>query len=281
MRWLLGAALVTVLTSSSAMGVSLEFRSSMDPNGDGCTFAGVGETVDLYLYLYPWGPYGATGVDFRISPTDLAITILDFEPAANYLVVPGPEPGDIAMAFGECKTEPFLVGTLHCRVDAPVVCAGIKIQPSSRSNGYLPVFTDCNFAEIPVSTAMGLISSEEGGCPYTPPPILLSPPDGAVNVSLTPSFDWTIAEGELLVCWLLPLGYSAWYFDFGTNPDPPFKCYETICLPVLQPETTYYWRIRLNDFGVWATSPVFSFTTTATTTPVEETTWGRVKALFR
>jgi hypothetical protein len=47
-------------------------------------------------------------------------------------------------------------------------------------------------------------------------------------------------------------------------------------LPLLQPGTTYYWRIAAGTH----TSPVWSFTTD-TPVGVEATTWGQVRSFYR
>ena len=68
---------------------------------------------------------------------------------------------------------------------------------------------------------------------------------------------------------------------FGTNPDPPYLNSSTggreWPLPLLQPETTYYWRITAGTH----TSPVWSFTTAGSTVGVAAKSWGQVRGFYR
>ena len=100
-------------------------------------------------------------------------------------------------------------------------------------------------------------------------PVSPSPADASITPSTNVMLQW---EG----------GFWAWRYDiyFGTTPNPPLltanfntgfpgpNTHETYVLPVLQPGTTYYWRIVGKTMANMATSgPVWSFTVPGSGTP--------------
>lgn len=114
---------------------------------------------------------------------------------------------------------------------------------------------------------------------FMPPPRDPYPPDGATHVALDADLTWRVDRG--MGCH--DLGQQVATVFFGTNASPPGldeTGFQTIDPGELQPETTYYWRISARDYGAYASSPVWSFTTT-TGTAVRQSTWGHVKALYR
>jgi hypothetical protein len=258
--------------------VALLQSQTMDWASDGCVQVTTPQIVEISIFAVYFS--GVTGAQFRIAPVGCPnVTFLEFIPVSGTLVIGSPEEG-MAVAFGACIPQAALVGTLRYQVVPPVECCELALD------GYpgidAPIVTDCNFAEHPGALNSALISSETADCSWAPPPIEPFPPDGAADVPLSPAFQWKQAEGERHHCWIQPLSAYTWTFYFGTGPDVQYNSYMGYYnLPLLEPSTTYYWQIRINDLGAPGVGPVWSFTTTATTTPVEETTWGRVKALFR
>jgi len=94
-------------------------------------------------------------------------------------------------------------------------------------------------------------------------PTLLSPPDGAVGVSLTPTLSWTPSSGaaSYRVQLAKDQGFTQLVFEQAGLATT------TIDLAGLEPSITYYWRVSAyNQLGVasdWSTT--WSFTTQVTT----------------
>jgi hypothetical protein len=86
------------------------------------------------------------------------------------------------------------------------------------------------------------------------PPILLSPPNGATNVSIHPIFDWTAVPGA--TGYILQVSKSPLFDSLVVNDTTPLG---TI---TLQYNTTYYWRVcGMNSCGAGNWSNVWFFTT--------------------
>lgn len=87
------------------------------------------------------------------------------------------------------------------------------------------------------------------------------------------------------------IGVAAFTIEYGTDPSNLDQSLATLdnpfgMLPALVPETQYYWRVKVQDeFGAYTgTMTNFSEIRTFTTEgalPVEESTWGAVKALYQ
>lgn len=124
-------------------------------------------------------------------------------------------------------------------------------------------------------------------CCQTLPPYGLHPPDGAQAVPFEVELSWTgppEAPDEYTECWI----------RIGT--DPTCASGQTYAVPCdtktfspdfLAPETTYYWQAGWSivsgsgcSSGSSGTSAVHAFTTTGPIA-VEQSTWGRVKAMYR
>jgi len=99
---------------------------------------------------------------------------------------------------------------------------------------------------------------ESGTAPGLQAPTLISPPNGATDVSLTPTFNWSPVSDAL-----------SYYLQLSTSSDfsspllfqvagPPYTLRES-----LSENTTYYWRVRAAkgsvEFSSW--SSVWRFTT--------------------
>ena len=121
------------------------------------------------------------------------------------------------------------------------------------------------------------------------PPANLAPPDGAQEVSLTPTLSWSweppvgCPEGIGIVVFTVFLGTDAADLNevgFCCNEGWP----ETV--GPLEPDTEYFWRVRVVD-EFWdcpgshvAYSVIQSFATTAAV-PARRATWGRIRQLYR
>jgi len=107
----------------------------------------------------------------------------------------------------------------------------------------------------------------------------LHPADGATNVRIDPILSWSGG------------GYSPCYVRIFTEPTcTTGQVYEANCdlrgfaPDFLLPNTTYYWRVGFPgdpNWGGGSVTAVHSFTTRDINLATEQTTWGRVKAMYR
>ena len=118
---------------------------------------------------------------------------------------------------------------------------------------------------------------------------MLSPIDGAPNVSLTPTLTWQVSAGDF--CFE---GIGVYNFRLYIGTSPESLAYVQTLLEYRQwqppnpllPETTYYWRVESTD-DYWnysgtnvRVSPMHSFTTGAPVA-VEEISWSTFKRVYR
>lgn len=124
-------------------------------------------------------------------------------------------------------------------------------------------------------------------CSAMSPP-LLTPPDGATGVSLTPFMSW---DYDFVDYCKEGIGLPIFTILYGTDPDNLDQSLVTLdtpqwTLPMLLPETQYFWRVRIwDDWGYYSGSMVnysdIRDFTTAGAIPVERRTWGAVKTLYQ
>lgn len=87
------------------------------------------------------------------------------------------------------------------------------------------------------------------------PPELVSPPDGAINVPLTPTFTWTGMYGMSYRIQVLTPSGNVVFETTTTNPG-------VIVSSALQCNTTYYWRVKAGNSSGWSDwSSSWRFTT--------------------
>ena len=107
----------------------------------------------------------------------------------------------------------------------------------------------------------------------------LRPADGETDVALNRTLGWSGG------------GYSPCYVDIFTEPTcTTGQTFEGNCdlsgfaPDFLLPNTTYYWRVWFPgdpNWGGGSATAVHSFTTGDVILPTEQSTWGRVKAMYR
>lgn len=140
--------------------------------------------------------------------------------------------------------------------------------------------------DAPVFTKVCVTGGTMGvGLPSVPPLVDPVPADQTTDVTVAPTLRWS-CSGQYVCC---GIGTPFTRVFFGTSADPPlvFTNYDDQQFSfepsgVLNPSTTYYWRIEStpdHDCGS-ASSPVWSFTTTNTVS-VTAKSWTTVKELFR
>ena len=114
---------------------------------------------------------------------------------------------------------------------------------------------------------------------YSWPAYDLYPADGATNVERNVVFAWSGG------------GYNPCYVDIFAEPTcTTGQSFEANCdvrtfaPALLLPNTTYYWRVRSPgdpNWGGGSATAVHSFTTGDIVLSTEQSTWGRVKAMYR
>jgi hypothetical protein len=231
--------------------------------------------VSIYAFVV-FSP-GATGVQFSAPLPNCwtgATYLSDDVPAPFYHI--GNSQTGIAIAFGSCVVSPIHVLTMQvftASPDFPGGCCMYNIQPDMYATPPGIYYTDC--ADPP-----NLLTATGGGV-YVTPPVFSnpSPANDAHDQALDVDLEWNVT---LCSCGLGAVFYNIY---FGTDPDPPlYSQYNgsTFCDPgILQPATTYYWKVLVIDTDTGSTmGPVWSFTTEGAI-PVERSTWGRIKNLFR
>jgi len=287
---ILAQAALSAALATTAHAQSIYFSSTPDGYGTACveppsTFPSV---VTLHVFAdtsgLPGG--GMTGAEFAIRGLDEGNP-----PAQPYYTEWRPNPqatitlGDplgsgVNVAFADCQTGQFiLLGSLVIINTGDTELRKLQItarQPPNNANFDCPLLVHC---DAPYYT----LQCVWGGYAYLnisrdpPPATNPDPPDGATGVPLQVTLRWYTAPVPQEIC---EPGTIWMDIYFGTNPDPPYLNSSTgprqWVLPLLQPETTYYWRIQAGT----NTSPVWSFTT-GSTIGVAAKTWGEVRGFYR
>lgn len=277
----IAAALLLIGLAAPADAVTwLSFSS--DPQVEDCGEANgsVNQVMELYV-LAAIGPEGAAGARFCISePSDATLVLVGSTPNGAYLTVGGPDTG-MSIVFAGClsNTTTQLL-TLRYLAPGPVDLSEIQIVADPAGDTGQPEVADCAFNMVPVPVVnQGFFSTTGAAGGYSPPPRDPVPGNGATGVSVTfDNLGWDI-DGPHSPC-QLPLGTAEIQeLYFGTDPNPPL--HSPWWSPLnLQPNTTYYWRLVVNNVGYVVSGPVWSFTT-ETPNAARTSTWGAVKALYR
>jgi len=172
--------------------------------------------------------------------------------------------------LGGCYSSPVHVLTVECFYSGPGF-------PGCRLWDILDlVLTDCDGNPIPnPSWKEGVVTFEPCSIEAENP----GPADGASDVSASVTLTWEAPGPPSCI------GIPLFQLYFGTEPQPPL-----VSTWVRPPHTvtdldagaTYYWQIfSTTAFYDPVTGPVWSFTTLGDVVPIEMTTWGRLKALYR
>lgn len=254
-----------------------------DAEGTDCALAYDTPGV-INIYAVVMSGIGLTGVQFSAPLPDCWTGVLYLSESVPppYISIGNSQTG-IAVAFGACvpglTNHVLTIQVFASNPDLIGDCCPYWVQPDPTANPPGIYVTDC--ADPPnllSGTGGDLFITRSGGWE---PPILSNPypPNGALDQALDVILEWNT---ELCSCGLGVLMHDVY---FGVDPDPPLVSqYQdpSIYDPgILQPETTYYWKIVAMDTdGGTTTGPVWSFTTESAI-PVEHSTWGRIKSLYR
>lgn len=184
----------------------------------------------------------------------------------------GTSEAGVSVSLGGCHT-------------APVYVLTVRVLPSQVFEyccAWLPeavTAVDCNGDPVPFTSVLpGHLTDEPCAAvaPHSP-----APADGAMGVPLAVPLDWE-SQGPA-ACGL----GDAWIhiLRFGTDPDALTEYFDVgpqFPLSGLTPLTQYYWQAlgtTYNGAGPYP-GPLWTFTTEGPVS-AEQTTWGRIKSLFR
>ncbi len=282
----------TTLAAAPSIGVVHEALGQhigiyADPQGLDCTLdlPPGSEATRVYVVL-KYAQY--EGVQFAAPiPSCTPFAIAGWSTPPGFFALGDPESG-IQVAFGGCITGDVVV----MRIDLVLTgnptgdCCAFRLAPYPGAippNGKVKVeVADC-FGRIRLATTSAVwLAGNDVACAQMLPPSDPSPSDGATEVPLDAVLTCKVHPVEEFMCAMM-LGSDWANVYFGTSPDPPLVG-NGGPIPYrprsMAPATTYYWKVYYNYWGVGRSSPIWSFTT-ASSTPVESSTWGRIKALYR
>ena len=268
---------ICVLAAASLASASTRIMLSSQPD----QYVELGElTGFVSVYVVVTSSPGVTGVRLTAPlPECLAGALLlsESSPFANII---GDSQTGATVDFGECLTANAFGGihvlTMSLFVPAPQQfesCCRFATQPHPSAASGSVEWRDC------MGSWQTALPSSEIVSPWLPPEIIdRQPPNAATNVGLTAALSWQVS--------FCSQGLGVYWANvyFGTSPDPPLVWVNTgqfSVSPVLQPGTTYYWRLEVADTDAGGTlGPVWSFTT-ETSLATKVSTWGRIKATYR
>jgi hypothetical protein len=275
-------ALLMVPSSASSAQISVY----TDLQGTSCFFTHppLLETMPVFVLLKH--STGHVVASFSLSlPSPSPYSISSWSVPAPALSLGDPESG-IQVAFGHCVVGDALIMRLDLmRVADPTTdCLGLRLSGADSWN-VSPALVDCSqpVGQVDYVSDSVLWLQGEDGCAPMPEPSEPSPSDGATGVPLNVTLDCKLHDNQVVFTDCVPLHSGRWVnIYFGTDPNPPlaFPMGEFPMPRILAPGTTYYWRVEHHYGPASALSPLWTFTTT-NATPVETSTWGRIKAFYR
>jgi fibronectin type 3 domain-containing protein len=132
---------------------------------------------------------------------------------------------------------------------------------NDRPYSYVVVAADTNDSCFAPASACVSATPTGGGCTLPATPALLSPANGATNISTTPVLDWSNATDA--ATYEVQVATDAAFTNIVRSATGLTTSQWTVS-PALSNGTTYFWRARgVNSCGAGAYSAVFSFTTVA------------------
>ena len=273
-----------VLAAGGAWAQQLSIMVEGQGFASGCRYFEFSPFVSIHGWIlaHPASGSGVLGAEFMVQlPPNvivLSVTPNTAVTASGGSPFAGPTGGGAWVLFDACQPPPtsqpvilyeftlLSVGAWGL-FELPILRATQPTNPTFNC----PVLLDCESQYACATQGYG------GG--YIGPAFEPFPADQAVDVPASVDLTWT--NGPIEACGCLGVPSTGMYF--GTQPDPPGvfgnEPFETYDPGPLLPGTTYYWRVDTWWCGGYATSPVWSFTTSATVL-VEHKTWGTVKRLY-
>jgi hypothetical protein len=270
-------ALAVGLSATPALAGYLVIQT--DPNLDYASAKCLNSTpeVDVYFVYVPLpGEPLVRRIQFA-APTPTGCVSISARKDIPVLPGSGDSSFDIVVDLLGCPPVPTHVLTVRL---SNVVVSGdcCDWRPLNTYGGSLISAWDCDGNPVLVQSRPVWFSTQPCAfvAPHSP-----QPADGAAIDSLSTSLQWESAGGP--ECGLGDVLIHNLYF--GTDPNALIKFVDAGSpYPVgnLLAGTTYYWRVEAttyNSAGPYP-GPLWSFTTPAATA-TEQSTWGRIKSIFR
>ncbi len=188
----------------------------------------------------------------------------------------GSSQSGMSIGLGGCVTTPVHIQTINVITTIPPpndICCLMVTRPDLQAPSGEIEFVDCNNVKFFGAEAYAIVG--DGNAP--PAVTNRVPADETGDQPLDVLLRWQ-TEG----CGWTSYNHTVY---FGTTSDPPAVTHDldtgTYDPGPLHPNTTYYWKIFAWPLGPGSstTTPVWSFTTSGGV-PVDQTTWGAIKALF-
>jgi hypothetical protein len=221
-----------------------------------------------------------------VPPTCSDFSFVSLTPAQGlHIAIPG-DPTTGWQIGGPCTTSPFdnLVATIIYITGAtPSSCCSWGIDPwPSSTRGEIEI-VGCDgfvgFAESHPASLNGYCQCDFADFalgPYKP-----VPQDGATDVPPTTLLSWEDGCCDDMTLYLSTEPFTLFPWEAIVYEGAKQNPYD----PALLPNTTYYWRVAewadISPHGFDGVSRVWSFTTGDGPVPVERSTWGTIKALYR
>lgn len=257
--------------------------------GSGCTIDDRYGLLEVHVYHRT---QGARSISFA-APQPACMVGVSYLGETSPFEVTGASQSGVTIDYGSClitgyNYEKVLTITYFASGQTPACCR-YDLLP----HGVIPfegclAYVDCEGVRKPTGPdgrfpvhvnpdeSCMCVLTDDGGSPI---PVNVFPPDGASEVSTNVTITWDVFEGPRY-CQLL---YNVWtWMFFGTDPEPPrvARFHGGAFAPgQLEPDVTYYWRVKLWLGATYTLSPVMEFTTTDEV-PVARQSWGAIKALY-
>jgi hypothetical protein len=272
---------LSVVVLTGAIGASAQTGGAIsvfaDPYGIDCTIVDIG-LVELYVIHY--GHTGATASEFMLDRYPRSWAYVGDQ--WNYPAF-GDAISGVSISYGACLAAPTFLGVVRFVGSGLSNCNELRVGPAPGNSSVEAVDCASSLLQLPPSS----ILVNCGPCGVRPP-YNLQPAEGADGVSLIPTLSWS---------WTEPtgcpegIGLTIYTAFLGTHPDSLEQAgwvdtQKSVDVGPLDPNTVYYWQVKVfDDFyncpgDRTANSAVQSFTT-AGPVPVGNSTWGRIKDLYK
>ena len=241
----------------------------------------------------------AKGARFALSaPSDCGALVFQVVPSPGVLLEGDPASG-ITLQF-DCGDYPRTIKVATLNVffahEEPEPCSPISVLPHPDAATGKVELIGCDESTIAGWGGQLFVRDDGYACSrystsFQPPPQAPDPPPAAERVPLDQQLSWIQASA-----WSCAPALTGRFNNvyFGTESPPPRVCWGCEFLLVdpitqkfaydpgmLQAATTYYWRVQFVSTAYGSgLSPEWNFTT-GDVVPVTETTWGRIKRIYR
>lgn len=228
-----------------------------------------GGLTTVYVVMHPNAIVsGVKTAAFGVSVPDCAgLIYLDDSPVVG-TKLGSANSGGVLLDFQQCLSLPAAVLTLSLFTVEGFGCCQLEVVGHS-SDGLIQA-AGCDDVVRTLFERRGWVA---GASPHV---MDRFPVNGATNVPIDVTMSW-----DEYYCAEPQGDVFEFHFDFGTTNPPPTVINSASAIKSyspgnLQPNKTYYWRAD----GYATSMSVWSFTTGAIV-PVDQSTWGEIKSLYR